>query len=355
MGITLEEQIFVERGHVASHVEAAPVITNLFRARIFWLGHKPLEVDKRYKIKLATSEMMAEVRTIEHVIDSDTLTQVKAKQVTRGNVAEVTFRTRGVVAIVDFNTNAKMGRFVILQDYDVAGGGIISLEGIFDQRANASLAVKSKNIFDVDFGVTPQQRALVNGHLGGVLWFTGLSGSGKSTIARLLQKRLFDKGYHVFGLDGDNIRKGLNRDLGFSPGDRSENIRRVGEVAALFARAGTIVVSSFISPYREDRRKVRAIAPDYFHNIYIKASLAACEKRDTKGLYKQAREGKIPEFTGVSAPYEEPVTPDLVIDTEAADIENCVEALVRYVERHLVDPVKNMAIDGASDYVGTGI
>jgi len=355
VGITLEEQIFVERGHVASHVEAAPVITNLFRARIFWLGHKPLEVDKRYKIKLATSEMMAEVRTIEHVIDSDTLTQVKAKQVTRGNVAEVTFRTRGVVAIDDFNTNAKMGRFVILQDYDVAGGGIISLEGIFDQRANASLAVKSKNIFDVDFGVTPQQRALVNGHLGGVLWFTGLSGSGKSTIARLLQKRLFDKGYHVFGLDGDNIRKGLNRDLGFSPGDRSENIRRVGEVAALFARAGTIVVSSFISPYREDRRKVRAIAPDYFHNIYIKASLAACEKRDTKGLYKQAREGKIPEFTGVSAPYEEPVTPDLVIDTEAADIENCVEALVRYVERHLVDPVKNMAIDGASDYVGTGI
>jgi len=355
VGITLTDQIFVERGHIASHVESAPVITNVFRARIFWLGHKPLEVEKRYKIKLATSEIMAEVRSIEHVIDSDTLAQVKATSVTRGNVAEVTFRARGLVSVDDFNTNPKLGRFVILQDYDVAGGGIISLEGIFDQRASASPEVKSKNIFDVDFGVTPQQRAVMNGHLGGILWFTGLSGSGKSTIAKLLQKRLFDKGYHVYGLDGDNIRKGLNRDLGFSPEDRSENIRRVGEVAALFAQAGTIVISSFISPYREDRRKVRAMAPDYFHNVYIKASIEACEKRDTKGLYKQAREGKIPEFTGVSAPYEEPENPDLVIDTEHESIEDCVEKLLKYVEHHLVDPVKNITMDGVSDYVGTGI
>ena len=355
VGITLSEQIFVERGHVASHESQAPVITNQFKARIFWLGHKPLEVEKRYKIKLATTEIMAEVRSIEHVIDSDTLAQVKSDSVTRGNVAEITLRTRGVVAVDDFNINPKLGRFVMLQDYDVAGGGIISLDGIFDQRTSRSTEVKSKNIFDVDFGVTTQQRAIVNGHLGGVLWCTGLSGSGKSTIAKLLQKRLFDKGYHVFVLDGDNVRKGLNRDLGFSPADRSENIRRVGEVAALFAQAGTIVISSFISPYRADRRQVRAIAPEYFHNIYIKASLETCEKRDTKGLYKQAREGKILEFTGVSAPYEEPENPDLVLDTEKFDIEHCVDMLVRYVLHHLVDPVKNMAIDGDSDYVGTGI
>ena len=354
VGITLSDQIFVERGHVASHVEAAPVITNFFKARIFWLGHRPLEMEKRYKIKLATCEMMAELRSIEHVIDSDTLAQVKADSVTRGQVAEITFRTRGIVAVDDFNANARMGRFVILQDYDVAGGGIISLEGVPDQRVGAA-EVKSKNIFDVDFGVTAQQRALQNGHLGGILWFTGLSGSGKSTIAKQLQKRLFDKGYNVYGLDGDNIRKGLNRDLGFSPQDRGENIRRVGEVASLFAQAGTIVICSFISPYREDRRNVRAIAPDFFHNIYIKASLEACEKRDTKGLYKKAREGTIAEFTGVSAPYEEPENPDLIVDTEHAEIEHCVEMLVKYVEHHLVDPVKNMAVDGSSDYVGTGI
>jgi bifunctional enzyme CysN/CysC len=355
VGITLEDQIFVERGHVASHVEGAPTITNFFRARIFWLGRKPLEVEKRYKIKLATCEMLAEVKAIEHVIDSDTLSQVRADRVDRNNVAEVLFRTRGVVSVDDFNNNARLGRFVIQQDYDVAGGGIISLEGVFDQRAAKSAEVKSKNIFDVDFGVTPESRALINGHLGGILWFTGLSGSGKSTIAKQVQKRLFDKGYNVFAIDGDNIRKGLNRDLGFSPKDRGENIRRVGEVAALFAQAGTIVISSFISPYREDRRSVRAIAPDYFHNIYIKASLETCEKRDTKGLYRQAREGKIAEFTGVSAPYEEPVNPDLVVDTDSQSIEDCVNMLVRYVEHHLVDPVRNMTLEGSDDYVGTGI
>ena len=354
VGITLTDQIFVERGHVASHVKSAPMITNLFHARIFWLGHKPLEMEKRYKLKLATTEIMAEVKSIEHVIDSDTLAQVKSDRVERGNVAEVVFRTRGLVSVDDFNSNARMGRFVILQDYDVAGGGIISVEGFADQRPAHASQVKSKNIFDVDFGVTPESRALANGHFGGILWFTGLSGSGKSTIAKQLQKRLFDKGYHVVALDGDNIRKGLNRDLGFSHKDRSENIRRVGEVAALFAQAGTIIISSFISPYREDRRSVRALAPDYFHNIYIKASLEACEKRDAKGLYRQAREGKIAEFTGISAPYEAPENPDLIVDTEAMSVTECVEALVKYVEHHLVEPVKNLAIEGAAIMSGRG-
>ena len=355
VGITLEDQIFVERGHVASHVENAPVLTNVFRARIFWLGRKPLEEKKRYKIKINTSEINAEVRSIEHVIDSDTLEQVKSTKVDKGNVAEVILRTRGMVAIDEFNNNQRLGRFVILQDYDVAGGGIISMEGFVDQRAKKSPAPKSKNIFEEDFGVTLQQRAIANGHAGGVLWFTGLSGSGKSTIARQLQKRLFDKGYQVTVLDGDNIRKGLNSDLGFSPQDRSENIRRVAEVSALFAKTGVIVITSFISPYREDRRRARAVAPDLFHNVYIKASVEECENRDTKGLYKQARDGKIAEFTGISAPYEAPENPDIVVDTESGDVHGCVEALVSYVDRQFVEPVKNMAIEDGNDYTGTGI
>jgi len=354
IGITLDDQIFVERGNIASHAQHAPLITNQFRARLFWLGKKPLEAGQRYKIKIATTEILAEVKTIEHVINASTLAQVKATSVERGNVAEVIWRTRGVVSVDDFAANPRLGRFVIVQDYDVAGGGIISTEGFFDQRASARPQVKSQNIIGVDFGVSPEQRALINGHFGGILWFTGLSGSGKSTLAKLLQKRLFDKGYHVFALDGDNIRKGLNRDLGFSPQDRSENVRRVGEVAALMAQAGTIVISSFISPYREDRRRVRAIAPDMFHNIYIKASLETCEKRDSKGLYKQAREGKIPEFTGISAPYEEPENPDLVIDTETTNIDDSIEQLVAYVEHHFVKPVKSLEMD-VTDYRGTGI
>ncbi len=349
VGITLASQIFVERGHIASHFENAPILTNHFRARIFWLGKKPLELARRYKIKLGTSEMLAEIKTIEHVIDAETLAQIQADKVERGNVAEVVMRTRSLVAVDDFNSNAKLGRFVILQDYDVAGGGIISTEGFADQRVG-EVAVKSQNITAEDVGVTIGQRAGANGHTGGILWFTGLSGSGKSTLAKALHKRLFDKGYQVYMLDGDNVRNGLNRDLGFSPEDRAENIRRVGEVAGLFAQAGVIVISSFISPYKEDRRRVRQVAPEFFHNIYIKASVEACEKRDVKGLYKKARTGEIKDFTGISAPYEPPENPDLLIDTEALSIEECVRALVKYVEHELVEPAKSL-----SDYAGTGI
>src|SRR5262249_18169897 len=160
---------------------------------------------------------------------------------------------------------------------------------------------------------------------GGVLWFTGLSGAGKSTLAMEIEQRLFQKGYHVYVLDGDNVRRGLNANLGFSPEDRAENIRRVGEVAALFADSGLICLTAFIAPYRADRERARAAAPDAFHEVYIKAGLDACEKRDPKGLYKKARKGEIAEFTGISAPYEPPVSPELVIDTEAASVEECVQ------------------------------
>ncbi|MDX2072806.1 MAG: adenylyl-sulfate kinase [Alphaproteobacteria bacterium] len=355
IGITLESQIFVERGNIASHAAndkdgGAPLLTNHFRARLFWLGKKPLELAKRYKIKLGTAEIMAEIKTIEHVIDAESLAQIKADRVERGNVAEVVIRTKSLVAVDDFNDNPRLGRFVILQDYDVAGGGIISTEGFADQRTHGGTKVKSKNITAEDVGVTEAQRAAANGHNGGILWLTGLSGSGKSTLAKQLHKRLFDKGYQVYMLDGDNVRNGLNRDLGFSPEDRSENIRRVGEVAALFAQAGVIVISSFISPYKEDRRRVRAMAPDAFHNIYVKASVEACEKRDVKGLYKKARAGEIKDFTGISAPYEPPENPDLVVDTEALSVEESVAKLVKYVEHELVEPAKQLV-----DYTGTGI
>jgi len=360
VGITLTDQIFVERGHIASHKDNSPMLTNLFRARIFWLGRQPLELGKRYKIKLGTSEMMAEIKTIEHVIDADTLEKIPANRVERSNVAEVILRVRGLATVDDFNNNPRLGRFVILQDYDVAGGGIINMDGFFDQRTATPKTVKSENIFannlcEGDFGVSPEQRSLANGHLGGILWFSGLSGSGKSTIAKLLQKRLFDKGYQVFVLDGDNIRKGLNRDLGFSAEDRAENLRRVGEVAALFAKAGMIVISAFISPMREDRRAVRAIAPNYFHNIHIKASLAVCETRDVKGLYAKARAGEIPDFTGISAPFEEPNNPDLILDTENLSVQACVEQLLKYIDAQLVEPARNMEISASDDYSGVGI
>lgn len=340
IGITLKDQIFVERGHVASHDDAsAPLLSNQFRANLFWLGKKPLVTGKRYKLKMGNAELMAEVQAIEQIVNTSTLAHEQADEVTRNSVAEVVFRVRGMVALDDFAANARMGRFVVVDDYDIAGGGIVSLQGIADQRV-AHGTVKSKNIYLVDTRVSPEQRALYNGHTGGILWFTGLSGSGKSTLALELEARLFAKGYQVYVLDGDNIRAGLNADLGFAPEDRTENIRRVGEVASLFAQAGFIVITAFISPYAEDRKRARTAAADYFNTVYIKADLETCEKRDVKGLYKKARKGEIAEFTGVSAPYEAPDDPELTVDTSNKDVETCVRELELYVEHNFVAPVK---------------
>lgn len=171
-----------------------------------------------------------------------------------------------------------------------------------------------------------------NGHDSAVLWFTGLSGSGKSTLAHLVEERLFDLGWYTYVLDADNLRAGLNGDLGFSESERRENIRRVGEVARLFTDAGVVVLAAFISPFREDRSRVRALfEPDEFIEIYVKCSLAACEERDPKGLYRKARAGEIPDFTGIDSPYEEPHDPDLIIDTGLLDIPDSVSQILTYL------------------------
>ena len=191
---------------------------------------------------------------------------------------------------------------------------------------------KSTNVVWHDTEITKADREKRNGHKGVVIWMTGLSACGKSTVATELQKQLFERGCNVYILDGDNIRHGLNGDLGFSPKDREENIRRIGQVAKLFAESGTIAITSFISPYRKDRDINRALMPDgEFIEIFVKASLAVCEERDPKGLYKKARAGLIPEFTGISAPYEEPLKPELVIETDKLSVEESVQEVIDYL------------------------
>ena len=191
---------------------------------------------------------------------------------------------------------------------------------------------KSTNVVWHDTEITKQDREKRNGHKGVVVWLTGLSGCGKSTVATELQKELFDRGCRVFILDGDNIRHGLNGDLGFSPEDREENIRRIGEVAKLFADAGTIAITSFISPYRNDRDRNRGLLKEgEFVEVFVKAALEVCEERDPKGLYKKARAGIIPEFTGISAPYEEPLQPELVIETDKLSVEKSAQKIIDYL------------------------
>ena len=188
-----------------------------------------------------------------------------------------------------------------------------------------------KNLTPVSHALDAVDRSAHYGHRGAVLWFTGLSGSGKSTLAMALEQALMHKGYSCYVLDGDNVRKGLNSNLGFSPEDRTENIRRVGEVAALFADAGLICITAFISPYRIDRALARTACGNAFHEIHIAADLATCESRDPKGLYKKARAGYLPQFTGVDAPYELPENAELVVDTSHQEIAKSVGVLLDYV------------------------
>jgi bifunctional enzyme CysN/CysC len=200
----------------------------------------------------------------------------------------------------------------------------------------ASKRMEGENLFSVAHRVSVEQRARRNRHRGGIIWFTGLSASGKSTLAVELERVLFERGVQVFMLDGDNVRQGLSADLGFSPEGRAENIRRIGEVAALFAEAGTIVITAFISPYRADRERIRARHKQYFHEIYLDAPVEACEGRDRKDLYRRARLGEVKEFTGVSAPYEPPLSPELVLPTATQTVAQSLASVFAYVETHLL-------------------
>ena len=334
VGITLDESLFIERGEVMSHLDSPPVETDVFRARLFWLGQVPLAPGKRYTLKLNTMACEAVVQSVERTIDATDLSVGAGAEVGQNSAAEVILRTPRIIALDPYEASPRTGRFVLVEGYRIVGGGTINMEGYPDQRALVS--VKATNITAMDDAVGREQRARRNTHRGGVIWFTGLSGAGKSTLALALEHELFRRGYQVYVLDGDNIRGGLNANLGFSPEDRAENIRRVGEAAALFADAGMLVITAFISPYRADRDRARQaverlLGPDAFREVFIDADLATCESRDPKGLYERARAGEIAEFTGVSAPYEAPEAPDLVIATAARTVETCVEALLAFV------------------------
>ena len=340
VGLILDEQIFIERGEVISHVTNPPLESNVFRGHVFWLGREPLAAGKQYKLKLGTFEAPVEVQSIDRIIDIDDLAMTDSASgdavIERNGVGDVVMRSRAMLALDEFASNRRSGRFVLVDGYDIAGGGIISMRGYPDQRD--LITDKTSNLFAVDKGVSTELRQQRNAHKGGVVWFTGLSGSGKTTIALEAERQLFQKGYQVYVLDGDNVRGGLNANLSFSPEDRAENIRRVGEVAALFADAGFVVLSAFISPYRADRERAREAAERYpsgaFHEVYIKAALEVCEGRDPKGLYKKARAGEIPDFTGISAPYEAPEEQELVIETGAMSEEQSVAALISYIDKH---------------------
>jgi bifunctional enzyme CysN/CysC len=328
IGITLSEQIFVERGYVASHQTDTPIETNRFRADLFWIVREPLRVGRLYNLRLATQEVKCQVVSIEEVMDSSTLeaTTDKREQLDRNEVGRLTIQTRGPLVIDNHERIPNLGRFVIVEEGEIRGGGTI-FGGVYTDRRVA----KSQNIFWSEGKITARERAVRSGHRGAVVWFTGLSGAGKSTIAQALERELFNRAVHTYVLDGDNVRHGLNSNLGFSPEDRVENIRRVSEVAKLMADAGAVVITAFISPYRMERRRAREIALESnaeFIEVFIDAPLEVCETRDPKNLYKKARAGEIRDFTGIDAPYEAPEDAEIVVRTDRQSVDASVATIL---------------------------
>jgi bifunctional enzyme CysN/CysC len=337
IGITLAEQIFVERGYVASHQDQTPIETNRFHADLFWIAREPLRVGHLYDLRLATQHVKCQVVSVEQVTDSSTLEAVSdgREQLERNQIGRVTIQTRAPLVIDNHDRIPSLGRFVIVDEGQICGGGTI-FGGVYTDRTVA----KSKNIFWSEGKITARARAIRTGHRGAVIWLTGLSGAGKSTIAQSLERDLFHRGMNTYVLDGDNIRHGLNSNLGFSPEDRFENIRRVSEVAKLMADSGTVVITAFISPYRMDRRRAREIALEgnaEFIEVFVDAPLEVCEARDPKNLYKKARAGQIREFTGIDAPYEAPDDPEIVVRTDQQSVEESVATILEQLLPRLRD------------------
>jgi bifunctional enzyme CysN/CysC len=343
VGITLTEQIFVARGAVACLETAPPYQLSKFKARLFWLGRAPFEKGRPYKLKLATQEADCEIESVERIIDASTLQTISRteERVERHEVAELSLRTKRAVAFDAHSEIIPTGRFVVVDGFEVCGGGIIVADN-YPRRTSDTLH-KSGNIYWSHGKVTAEQRARRNGHAGSIVWLTGLSGAGKTSIATELDRELFNLGRHAYVLDGDKVRHGLCSDLGFSPKDRTENIRRVGQVARLFVDAGFTVITAFISPYRADRDLVRGmVGPGQFIEVHVNAPIEICEQRDPKGLYARARKNEIKEFTGVSAPYEPPLKPEIELRTDKTSVTESVTQILEYL--HIRDSESEITI-----------
>lgn len=328
VGFTLDGPLYVDRGDVISGVTEAPILSKRFRARLLWLGHRPLRVGDRFRLQIGTRQANVEIESFDRIIDIESLNRNDADSVQTNDVAEVVFHSSELLALDRVARHAELGRFILLDGLDiVAGGTVLDVLSAAATRSTGNLV--SVELLDSD------SRAWSNGHRGAVIWLTGLPASGKSTIAVQVERRLFEQGHHAYVLDGDNLRQGLCSDLGFSHEDRCENIRRAGQVAALFANAGIITIASFISPYRADREIARRAAGNDFHEVYVKADPALCEARDPKGHYRKARAGEIADFTGINNEYEVPLDAQLTVDTGSLSIDECVSAVLRYIDEHV--------------------
>ncbi len=314
--LTMEDEIDISRGDLLSDPQSRPNCADQFEAHIVWMHEEPLLPGRSYLLKNGTSTLQVQVSSLKHKINVNTLQREPGKTLALNEIGVCNLALAKPIAVDPYRENRATGSFILIDrlTYATVGAGMID----FALR-------RATNIHWHQSQVSPKVRAGLKDQHPCVIWLTGLSGSGKSTIASALEQRLCEMGKHTMLLDGDNIRHGLNKDLGFTDVDRVENIRRIGEVAKLMVDAGLIVIAAFISPYRAEREMVRGLLSDEsFFEIYVNTPLQECERRDAKGLYKKARSGQLPNFTGISSPYEEPTVPALRIDTSKTGVDQAV-------------------------------
>ncbi|MEI6771185.1 MAG: sulfate adenylyltransferase subunit CysN [Planctomycetota bacterium] len=322
--LTLNDEVDVSRGDLIVTTDHPPEVADQFQVKLLWLSEEPLVPGRSYWLKVHAKEVSATVMEIKHREDINTGSHLAAKVLNLNEIAVVTISTTHPVAFEPYTVNRTLGGFVFIDKLSCATVGAGMIE--FALR-------RSTNIHWQSLEVGKAQRALLKNQTPRCIWFTGLSGSGKSTVANQLEKRLHAEGKHTYMLDGDNVRHGLNRDLGFTDADRVENLRRVAEVAKLMVEAGLIVIVSFISPFRAERRAARDLfGPEEFVEIHVSTPIAECEKRDVKGLYAKARKGELKNFTGIDSPYEAPENAELVIDTSTKSPEECALEVWRLIE-----------------------
>jgi bifunctional enzyme CysN/CysC len=321
-GITLDRELFIERGDVIAHVGAAPRDTRRLRARIFWLHDAPLAVGASVLLRVGTRESRATIVAIEKAVDPGDLESVAAKAIARNHVGEIDISLAQPIAADPYTDNPRTGRLVIEVNGRIAGGGLVL-------SVDAGQRAVPVDIVPVESALRPDERSARYRHNGAVLWLTGLPGSGKSTLALALERRLFSRGGSPILLDGDTLRAGLNNDLGFSAQDRSENIRRLAEVAAHLAKNGHIAIVAAVSPALEDRAAARRIADAAFREIYVSTPAEVCEQRDPKGHYAKARAGALHGFTGIGNDYQAPGAVELTIDTSQRSVADATDTIER--------------------------
>ncbi|WP_147803710.1 adenylyl-sulfate kinase [Alkalicoccus halolimnae] len=319
--VQLDREVDVSRGCVLTtnpNVSTA----DMFTATLLWMDDSPLVPGRNYFIKAGTNILPGTVMTVKHKIDINTGDFIPADRVFKNELVECEISLSENMVFDSFADNEALGGFILIDRVS----NMTSACGVIESPLS-----RSENVVWQDSDVTREIRSQQKGQMPGTIWFTGLSGSGKSTLANEVEKRLVASGYHTMLLDGDNVRHGLNKNLGFKEEDRVENIRRIAEVARLMNDAGVITLASFISPYEQDRSNARDIIGENFIEIYVSTPLEECERRDVKGLYKKARTGEIPNFTGISSPYEVPEQADLHIDTSGTPLEECASRVVEHV------------------------